>query len=74
MLHFGRIDISESIDVNKTSASKECIIFYYFYFLEKGYTFQLDACNGFQDALMMFINLNDIAFISNRVVNYHSIY
>ena len=74
MLHFGRIDISESIDVNKTSASKECIIFQYCCFLEKGYTFQLDACNGFQDALMMFINLNDIAFISNRVVNYHSIY
>ena len=74
MLHFGTIDISESIDVNKTSALKECIIFQYCYFLEKGFTFQLNAWNGFHDALMMFINLNDIAFTSNRVVNYHSIY
>ena len=24
MLHFDRIDFSEGIDVNKTSASKEC--------------------------------------------------
>ena len=74
MLHFGRIDIYESIDVNKTSALKKCIIFQYRYFLEKGFTFQLNACNGFHDALMMFINLNDIAFISNRVVNCRSIY
>ena len=26
MLHFGRIDDSKGIDVNKTSTSKECII------------------------------------------------
>ena len=27
--HYDRIDISKGIDVNKTSASKECIICYY---------------------------------------------
>ena len=26
MLYFGRIDVSEGIDINKTSASKECDI------------------------------------------------
>ena len=36
MLYFGRIDVSEGIDVNKTSASKECIIWHYWYFLDKG--------------------------------------
>ena len=29
MLHFDRIDISEGIYVNKTSASKECNICHY---------------------------------------------
>ena len=29
MLEYGRIDISEGIDTNKASASKECNICYY---------------------------------------------
>ena len=29
MLYFERIDVSEGIDVNKTSESKECDIFHY---------------------------------------------
>ena len=33
MLYFERIDVSEVIDVNKTSASKESDICYYWYFL-----------------------------------------
>ena len=28
MLYFGRIDVSEGIDVNKTSESKECVKFF----------------------------------------------
>ena len=32
MLHFDRIDVSEGIDVNKTSQSKACDIFHYWYF------------------------------------------
>ena len=29
MRYFDRIDVSEGIDVNKTSASKECDVCYY---------------------------------------------
>ena len=32
MLYFDRIDVSEEIDFNKTSASKECDICHYEYF------------------------------------------
>ena len=32
MLCFDRIDVSEGIDINKTSASKECDICHYWYF------------------------------------------
>ena len=31
MLEYDRIDISEGIEVNKTSASKECDIYHYWY-------------------------------------------
>ena len=32
MLYYDRIDVSEGIDVNKTSKSKECDICHYCYF------------------------------------------
>ena len=39
MLYDDRIHISEEIDINKTSASKECDICYYWYFLDKRFKF-----------------------------------
>ena len=35
MLYFDRIDVSEGTDINKTSGSKECEIYHYWYFLNK---------------------------------------
>ena len=32
MLYFDSIDVSEGIDINKTSASKECDICHYLYY------------------------------------------
>ena len=32
MIYYDRIDISEKIDVNKTSASTECNVCHYWYF------------------------------------------
>ena len=40
------LGISEEIDVNKTSESKECNICHYWYFLVKGFKFQPDVCNA----------------------------
>ena len=39
MLYYDRIDVSEGIDVIKTSESKECDICHYWYFLNKGFKF-----------------------------------
>ena len=44
MLYFDRIDVSEGNDVNKASASKECDICRYWYFLNKGFKFQPNVC------------------------------
>ena len=38
-LYYGRIDVSEEIDVYRTSKSKECNVFHYWYFLNKGFNF-----------------------------------
>ena len=39
MLYCNRYDVSEGIDVNKTSASKECDICCYWYFLNYSLSF-----------------------------------
>ena len=64
MLYFDRIDVSEWIDVNKTSASKECDICHYWYFLNYSFKFQTNVCNRCHDLLMMSMNLSDIAILS----------
>ena len=70
MLYFDRIDICEGIDVNKTSASKECDICHYWYFLNKVFKFQPNACNRCHDLLMMPMNLSDIAISNIKSADY----
>ena len=64
MLYYERIDVSEGIDVNKTSASKEGIICHCWYILDKGFEFQQDFWNEYHDVLMMSINLSDIDILN----------
>ena len=45
MLEYDKIDISESIYVNKTSASKECDICHYWYF--KDIKYEPYLCDGY---------------------------
>ena len=45
----------------KRQANQECDICHYWYFLNKGFTFQPNFCNGCND-LLMYINLSGIAF------------
>ena len=46
MLEYDRIDISEGIDTNKTSASKECNICHCWYILDKKFNYDPYLCNG----------------------------
>ena len=64
MLYFDRIDVSEGIDVNKTSASKEYDICDYWYFLNKCFKFQSYVCNRCHDLLMLCMNLSDNAILN----------
>ena len=40
MLQYQKNDVSEGIDVNKTSASKECELFHYWFFKDAGFKFE----------------------------------
>ena len=73
MLYFDKIDVSEGIDVNKTSASKECDICQYWYFLSKGFKFQPYVCNRSHNLLMMSMNLSDIYILNIENADYCSI-
>ena len=69
MQYFDRIDVSEGIDVNKTSVSKECDICHYWYFLNKEFKFQPDVCNRYHDLLMVSIDLSDISILNIKGSN-----
>ena len=57
MLYCGKTHVSEGIDVDKISASKECIIFHYYYFLDKRLKFQQNFGTGRHDVLMILFTL-----------------
>ena len=64
MLYFDGIDVSEGIDVNKTSASKGCDICHYWYFLNYSFKFPPNVCTWCHDLLVMSINLSDIDILN----------
>ena len=70
MLYFNKIDVSEGIDVNTTSASKECDICHYYYFLNYSLKFQPNVCNRCYDLLMMSMNLSNIAILNIKGSDY----
>ena len=64
MLCYDRADVSEGIDVNKTSASKECDVYHYWYFFNCNFKFQPNVRNIWHDLLMMSINFSDIVILN----------
>ena len=73
MQYFDRIDFSQGTAVNKTSASKECDICHYWYFLNKGFKFQPNVCNRCHDLLMMPKSLSNITIINTKCSRYYCI-
>ena len=55
MLQYQKIDVSEGIDINKTSASKECDLCHYCH-----------VCNKCHDLLTIAYSLKDIAILNAK--------
>ena len=61
-----KIDVSEGIDVNKTTASKECELCHYWLFKDVGFKFEEHVCNKCHDLLTMAYSLKNIAILSAK--------
>ena len=46
MLVDEKVDISDGIDVDMSDKSKECMLCYYWYFLEKNFSYGPYLCDG----------------------------
>ena len=66
MLKYEKIDASEGIDVNKTSASKECVLCSHWFFKDVGFEFEEHVCNRCHDLLTMAHSLKNIAIWSAK--------
>ena len=73
MLRYQKIDVSEGIDVNKTSASKECELCRYWFFKDVGFKFEEHVCNGCHDLLTMAHSLKNIAKLSAKGASFRCI-
>ena len=63
MLQYEKVDISEGIDANKTSASKQCELCHYWFFKDVGFKFEKHVCNGCHELLTMASFLKNIAIL-----------
>ena len=70
MVYYDRVDVSEGNDVNKTSASKECDVCHYWYFLNYSFKFQPNICNRCHSLLTMYVNFSNIDILNNKDSDY----
>ena len=64
MLHYNRTDVSEGIDVNKTSYIRNALFATITIFSKKRFKFLSSICNGWHDIKMMSIDINSIAMLN----------
>ena len=70
MLQYKKFDVSEGIDTNKTSASKECMLCHYWYFKDVGFKFEPHVCNKCHDGLMTAYELKIIAILDVKGIDF----
>ena len=66
MLWYQKIDVSERIDVIKTTASKECELCHYWFFKDVGFKFEERVCNRCHDSLTMAHSLKKYSDIKHK--------
>ena len=67
MLEYDRVYISEGINVNKTSLSKECDIWYYWYFKDVGFKYENYLCNDCHDIMQKAMSFNNVAMLTEFI-------
>ena len=73
MVQYEKISISEGIDRNKTSTSKECMLCHYWCFTDLGFKFEPHVCIKWQDVLMTAYELKNMAILIVKGVDFRCI-
>ena len=73
MLRYQKIDVSEGIDINKTSSSKECELCHYWFFKDIGFKFEEHVYNKCQDLLTIVYSLKDIVILNRKGTTFRCI-
>ena len=63
MLEYDRIDISEGVDVNEISLSKECDICRHWHFKDIGFKYEPHLCNGSHDLMQKAMSFNNVSIV-----------
>ena len=63
MLEYERIDISDGIDADMTNKSKECMLYCYWYFLQKNVSYGPYLCDGCYNTEKKCNKLKNIAIV-----------
>ena len=68
-----KIDVSEGIDTNKTSLSKECMLYHYWCFIDVRFKFEPHVWNKYNDVFMTAYELKHIAILNVKGVGFRCI-
>ena len=68
-----KIYVSEGIDTNKTSASKECMLCHYWYFITIGFKFEPHVCNKCHNIFIIAYERKHIAMFNVKGVDFRCI-
>ena len=70
---YEKIDVSEGVDVNKTSLSKEFMHCHFWYFKDVAFKFESHVCNGCHNVLMTAYELKNIAILNVKGIDFRCI-
>ena len=73
MLRYQNIDVSEGIDINKTSESKECELCHYWFFKDVRFKFEKHVCNECHDLLTMAHFFKNIMILGAKGVTFRCV-
>ena len=64
MLEYDRIDISESIDINKCEeTSRKCSLCKFYHFLDKNFSYGPFLCNGCYDMSLKGVSMQNLTIL-----------
>ena len=72
-MQYDGTDVSEGIDINKTSESKESMLYHYWYFKDISFKFQPYLCNCCHIVSIMSCELKNISILNGKGVDYRCI-